>query len=229
VNRYIIIPTRSWDGPAVKLAKRVASAGLPIIVAPGNPDRSVRHAIRLRKTRSSFGGWINEAAEHALTISGDARVVALNDDLDIDAASVTRMFDALESADIVIEPGRGDLHTPSRLTGHLFGFRPDKGLRLPEVDGLALWWWNTDHFYWDAITRGFTVEAVDGVYFDHVSVNDNHDGHWHYPDEFAWSVQADHDWFWSQHHALDEAHEGCYLTWWPDALPEGQTHRTEWS
>lgn len=225
--RYAVVPTRRPDPRIFPLVDVLRRDGIRVVIpTTAEPDFHLPGACFIRQ-KNTFDGWVNEALDFALSEHPDPRVAVVNDDLSLQPGALGPMFDALDAHDLVGLSGWEQTVTPSPLRGHLFALRANR-MRLPEVEGHALWWWNTDDFYHQAIKDGKRVVFVP-VALSHVSENENGDGSWRYPAEFSWSVQADHDYFWSKWHHLDPAHEGCYLSWWPDALPAGQKHRTEWS
>jgi hypothetical protein len=181
----------------------------------------------LVKDGFSFNAWANQAFDYLLALEAEPLVVMMNDDIQIPIGALTSLFDALEHADLVSMSGRGEMVTPAPLEPHLFAIRPST-MRMPDPNGFALWWWNTDHLYHEAIRDGKRVTFVSVVPYTHKSLNGQQDGSWRYPTEFEYSVQQDHDWFWEQWWHLDPDHRGCYLNWWPGALPEGQEHIKEW-
>jgi len=224
---YVVIPSRRVTDREERLAELVLYEGYtPIIVVEEGPPSA--YALTVHRTSNTFGGWLNEGAQVAQAITAHPAVIACNNDLTFEPSALARMVDALDRHPIVGVEGPWTILTvPSPLRGHLFGWRPEI-IQMPEPEGVALWWWNTDLMYHEAAERGLSVGFVP-VDYAHVSDNERPDGSWRYPREFEWSVQADHDHFWQRYHHLNPEHMDCYLTWWPDALPEGQVHRTDWS
>lgn len=226
-NRFVVIPTRAWNRALELLLYVARDSGYTPIVLADECDGSLPPFVHgLQRKSATFGGWINEGLEYALKLDDDPRCIVLNDDMSLTPHALDAMFEALDEYDLVGLSGWEQTTTPSPLRGHLFGLRA-KTMRMPEVPGLALWWWNTDDLYHQAVLDGKKISFV-AVPYSHVSENERHDGSWRYPTEFLHSVQADHDYFWSRWHHLDPEHAGCYLRWWPDAVPSGQTHRMEW-
>lgn len=207
----------------------MASDATPVILVPDGRNRGLlpKQTIVIVRQGVSFDSWINEGLDAVLALDHDPGVIVLNDDMAIPDRALDPMFDALLTNDLVGLSGWEHTVTPSPLRGHLFGLRA-RTMRMPEDEGLALWWWGTDDLYHQAVADGKAIAFVP-VSYSHVSDNERGDGSWRYPREFEWSMQADHDYFWSKWSHLDPKHHGCYLSWWPAAIPTGQSHRTEWS
>lgn len=224
----LLVPTLFPHRTAETLSEFPSHGIRPLIMTPpasGLPAHSV-----FCRTGSTFSSWVNEGLEIALEQHDDPLVVIMNDDIEISADALTPMFEALArgAQDLVFMSGRGVMVTPSPLTPHLFGLRA-RTMRMPEPDGLALWWWNTDDLYHEAVREEKKIRSIPELVYSHRSSNERSDGSWRYPEEFRWSVQADHDYFWGRWAHLDMEHRGCYLSWWADALPDGQVHRTVWA
>jgi hypothetical protein len=229
-GRFVTIPTREITFSTQHLCYSIlASDAVPVILVPDGHNQELlpEPTIVVVRQGASFDSWINEGLDEVLTRHDDPRVVVLNDDMTIPERVLDPMFDALLEHDLVGLSGWEQTVTPSPLRGHLFGLRA-KTMRMPEDPALALWWWGTDDLYHQAVADGRSISFVP-VLYSHVSDNERGDGSWRYPVEFQWSVQADHDYFWSKWSHLDPEHQGCYLSWWPAAIPDGQTHRTEWA
>jgi len=226
--KYAVIPTRGMSPTLRQQLLMLHESDIVPIIIPVDPDYDAGDAIYIERTAKTFGGWINQGLEYAVRTDPHPRVVVLNDDLLVDPKTLEPMYEELRASVVVGLSGWEKTVTPSPLRGHLFGINPNYVI-MPEVEGLALWWWNTDDLYHQTEYSGFKVSFVSGVEYSHTSDNERPDGSWRYPREFEWSVQADHDYFWRRWHHLDPAHAGCYLSWWPDALPAGQIHRTDWS
>jgi hypothetical protein len=229
MTRYVLIPTKNPNKLLTALVEVIAASGWQSVVMVYaehiNEAPAADHV--LIKAGDTFNSWANQAFDYLLKLEPEPLVVIMNDDIEIHAGGLTPLFDALEHADLVSMSGRGGMVTPAPLEPHLFGIRPST-MRLPDPDGLALWWWNTDHLYHEAMREGKRVTFVSPIAYNHRSANGQTDGSWRYPAEFQHSVQADHDWFWSQWSHLDPSHTGCYLNWWPSAIPAGQQHIREW-
>lgn len=229
MNRFVVIPTRRpWEGleELVRVSEESGWEAV-VLVYPEHVTEAPAASHVLIKSGDTFNSWVNAALDYLCTIDDDPLAVIINDDIRIQHGTLNLLFDAVAGADIAYMSGRGEMFTPAPLTPHLFALRGNT-MRLPEVEGLALWWWNTDHLYHLARQEGWAMAVVPELAYQHCSPNGQSDGSWRYPAEFEWSVQADHDWFWEQWWHLDPEHNGCYLRWWPKAVPEGQTHRTEW-
>ena len=227
--RFVLIPTKEPNPSLSALVEVVRESGWQSVVmvyARHLHDAPPADHV-LTKEGDTFNAWANQAFDYLLELEPEPLVVLMNDDLEIPVGALNPLFDALETADLVSMSGRGGMVTPAPLEPHLFAIRPST-MRLPDPDGLALWWWNTDHMYHEAVRDGKRVTFVPPIPYTHRSPNGQSDGSWRYPAEFEWSVQADHDWFWSQWWHLNPEHTGCYLRFWPGAVPPGQVHRTEW-
>jgi hypothetical protein len=229
MTRYVLVPTKEPNSALAELVQVVADSGWQSVVMVYGEHREkappADHV--LIKDGFTFNAWANQAFDYLLGLEAEPLVVMINDDIEIPVGALTPLFDALEHADLVSMSGRRGTLTPAPLEPHLFGIRPST-MRLPDPNGYALWWWNTDHLYHDAIRDGKRVVFVSPIAYTHRSPNGQADGSWRYPKEFEYSVQADHDWFWSRWWHRDEAHRACYLNWWPGALPAGQQHIREW-
>lgn len=229
VTRFVLIPTREPDSALYELVRVIAASGWQsvVMVYGEHVDKAPPADHVLVKDGLTFNAWANQAFDYLLTLEPEPLVVMMNDDVQIPVGALTSLFDALEHADVVSMSGRGEMVTPAPLEPHLFAIRPST-MRMPDPNGYALWWWNTDHLYQAAIRDGKRVTFISPVPYTHRSLNGQSDGSWRYPQEFEYSVQADHDWFWLQWWHLDPLHTGCYLNWWPGALPKGQEHIRLW-
>ena len=229
MTRFVLVPTKEPNESLTRLVEVIAWSGWQsvVMVYPEHLDDAPPADHVLVKTGGTFNSWANQAFDYLLALEAEPLVVMMNDDIQIPPGALNPLFDALEHADLVSMSGRGEMVTPAPLEPHLFGIRPST-MRLPEVHGLALWWWNTDHLYHQAVRDGKRVKFVRPISYTHRSPNGQADGSWRYPPEFQYSVQADHDWFWSHWWHLDPSHTGCYLNWWPGAIPQGQEHRRDW-
>lgn len=230
MNRFVIIPTKKPNDQLNRLAGIIIDSGwYPLVLVYAEHENDVEIAPQhvMVKVGDTFNSWVNAALDLLCDIDDDPLVVIMNDDIDIPRGALNPLFHAVADADIAYMSGRGEMVTPAPLEPHLFAVRANT-VRLPDVPGLALWWWNTDHLYHQSCVEGKRLAVVGVLPYVHRSPNGQSDGTWRYPAEFQWSVQADHDWFWERWWHLDTEHRGCYLRWWPNAVPEGQTHRTEW-
>ena len=229
VTRFVLVPTKKPNDSLAGLVRVIAESGWQsvVMVYPEHVELAPEADHLLVKVGDTFNKWVNQAFDCLLALEPEPLVVVMNDDIEIPAGALTSLFDALEHADLVSMSGRGEMVTPAPLEPHLFAIRPST-MRLPDPNGLALWWWNTDHMYHKAVAEGKRITFVRPVPYVHRSPNGQSDGSWRYPTEFDYSVQADHDWFWSQWWHLDPAHSGCYLNWWPGAIPQGQEHVRQW-
>jgi len=229
MTRYVLVPTKEPNPALYELVRVIAASGWQsvVMVYGEHVDKAPPADHVLVKDGFTFNAWANQAFDYLLALEAEPLVVMMNDDIAIHAGGLDPLFDALEHADLVSMSGRRDTLTPAPLEPHLFGIRPST-MRLPDPNGYALWWWNTDHLYHEAIRDGKRVVFVSPIAYTHRSANGQADGSWRYPKEFEYSVQADHDWFWARWWHRDEAHRACYLNWWPGALPAGQEHIREW-
>lgn len=229
-TKFVLIPTRSIEDSLRVSTQSLFNHGYqPVILVAEIPDVAVSlSAVTLKKRGNTFDSWINQGMDYTLSVCSDPRVVILNDDIVISPELLEPFFQELETHDLVYMDQRGDMVTPAPLTPQLFGMLPTT-MRLPEPEGLALWWWNTDDMYHQAVADGKRIQVIPEPPYSHVSVNDAFEDGWRYAPEFLWSMQADHDYFWEKWHHLDPEHTGCYLSFWPQALPADQTHRTEWT
>jgi len=229
MTRYVLVPTKEPNPALYELVRVIAASGWQsvVMVYGEHRDKAPPADHVLVKDGFTFNAWANQAFDYLLALEAEPLVVMMNDDIQIPVGALTTLFDALEHADLVSMSGRGEMVTPAPLEPHLFAIRPST-MRMPDPNGYALWWWNTDHLYHEAIRDGKRVVFVSPVPYAHKSLNGQADGSWRYPAEFEYSVQADHDWFWRKWWFRDEAHRGCYLNWWPNALPKGQEHIKEW-
>lgn len=229
MTRFVVVPTKRPNDSLTELVRVIRESGWQsvVLVYAEHVDEAPAADHVLVKQGHSFNSWTNQALDYLLELEPEPLVVLMNDDIHIYPGGLTPLFDALENADLVSMSGRGEMLTPAPLEPHMFAIRPST-MRMPDPDGLALWWWNTDHLYHEAVRDGKRVAFVSPIPYSHPSPNGQSDGSWAYPEEFRYSVQADHDWFWEQWWHLNPEHTGCYLNWWPRAVPEGQEHIRQW-
>lgn len=225
---WVLIPTKRPNAQLARLCQVVGESGwrsVVLVYAEHYDEAPDAHTVMLKRGKS-FNAWVNAALDWISSQDGDARVVIMNDDIDIPHGALEPLFRGLDDAEIAYMGGRGEMFTPAPLEPHMFAVRAAT-VRLPDPDGLALWWWNTDHLWHEFREAGRRMAVVPVLPYSHQSPN-GRGGQWHYPSEFEWSVQGDHDWFWAQWWHLDPSHSGCYLNWWPSAIPDGQEHITDW-
>ena len=227
--RYTITPTRDPMPEMVEFCNIIIQSGyIPIILCETTYDNIPlpKGTIFLQKTGTTFNSWVNQGLDHVATIDPDGVCVSINSDIVVAPDALHDLFKPLEdnTATLTALTGWENLTggiTPLR--GHLWGINPHKGLRLKEIEGLPLWWWNTDILYREAIQNNHPIKYVN-VQYTHISDNEG-DGAWHYPEEFADGAQEDHDYYWETYWEQDPNHTSCYWNNWPQSIPEGQTHK----